>query len=518
MSRGDETAPWTERLRFPLALLLCVAVGAALRFSRLGLESFWNDEIFTVWIVRQPFAAMWRSILADVHPPLYYLVLRAWVALFGSGDVAVRACSAALGVVTIPIAGLGFARLYGTRAGALTAAIMAAAPPLVHYSQEARMYALVVLAMTLAVIGALSWQRCRSRNWGCLYVLGVAAAGWSQYYAMLGWACLAAGFAAYLVLSGAKRDMLRSWLAWNLAPAALFLAWSPVFYAQSARTVGGLWLIRMGPPSPGALAEMVTQLGGVYFADGAFHISGGSVPLAFRAGITLALITVAALLLPPPPEATDKVFQTRTGELAILAAAGLAPLAMVWGMSQFRNVWLFRGLLFTLPALIGLLAVGLAQLRGRRWLPSLAGALLAGGAIGSFANRGNYHREAWRETASFLKAEQRPGDAFLVTAPFTARNLVHYGIEAGAILPVNASLPSPDQQHIRTRLAGSHRAWVVISHAPEAPLEQFFDAEGGWRVTQDLSRTGIRLLCLELASSLADRPDRAGDPARILKR
>jgi hypothetical protein len=261
---------------------------------------------------------------------------------------------------------------------------------------------------------------------------------------------------------------------------------------------------------------MGTQLGGVYFANGAFHVAGGGVPLALRVAITVVPIAVTALFLPPPVDAADKANRPRSGELAMLVAASVAPLAIVWGVSQFRDIWLFRGLLFTLPALIGLLAVGLAQLRGRWWLPCLAGTLLAGGAIGSFANRGGYHREAWRETARIVTAEHHPGEPILVTAPFTARNLVHYGVEAGAILPVDGSVPPLDQERIRAALAGSRRAWAVISHAPEAPLERFFDAEGGWRVTQDLSPTGIRLLCYERASAPANRSDRSAVPTRIL--
>ena len=34
------------------------------------------DESFTVGLLRLPFVDFWNTILVDVHPPLYYLILR----------------------------------------------------------------------------------------------------------------------------------------------------------------------------------------------------------------------------------------------------------------------------------------------------------------------------------------------------------------------------------------------------------------------------------------------------------
>src|SRR5438876_10922827 len=69
----------------PLALCAIILLGAGLRVYALDYQSLWADEIFLL-ITTDPaltFGQYWDRVLADTHPPLYYLVLRLWSALFG---------------------------------------------------------------------------------------------------------------------------------------------------------------------------------------------------------------------------------------------------------------------------------------------------------------------------------------------------------------------------------------------------------------------------------------------------
>ena len=88
-----------ERCRawWPLAALLLLA--AALRFSTLGLQSFWYDEAFTpVHVLHTSLGATLHSVVhTENTPPLWYVLIWAWSRVFGTGAVALRlpsACSA----------------------------------------------------------------------------------------------------------------------------------------------------------------------------------------------------------------------------------------------------------------------------------------------------------------------------------------------------------------------------------------------------------------------------------------
>src|SRR5207302_3096160 len=75
-----------------LGVVAVVTVGVALRFTTSS--HLWLDEALTVNIARLPLARIPDALRHDGSPPLYYMLLHVWIAVFGAGDVAVRALSA----------------------------------------------------------------------------------------------------------------------------------------------------------------------------------------------------------------------------------------------------------------------------------------------------------------------------------------------------------------------------------------------------------------------------------------
>jgi hypothetical protein len=64
---------------FALALCAIVLLAAGLRVYRLDYQSLWTDEIFSL-MTTDPTLTLhqfWDLVLADTHPPIYYLVLHA---------------------------------------------------------------------------------------------------------------------------------------------------------------------------------------------------------------------------------------------------------------------------------------------------------------------------------------------------------------------------------------------------------------------------------------------------------
>ena len=79
--------------RFACVTAVC-AIAAACGSFALGVgRSNWFDEGYTLIVESQPFARMMDLLKVDVHPPLYYLLLRMWISVFGSDVMALRAMS-----------------------------------------------------------------------------------------------------------------------------------------------------------------------------------------------------------------------------------------------------------------------------------------------------------------------------------------------------------------------------------------------------------------------------------------
>lgn len=85
----------------PAAILgIITAVGAAVRFYRLGGASYWVDEIYSV-VVRGDMPIGNLLTASEPHPPLYYLLLKFWMMAFGQGEFVTRSLSALFGVGAI---------------------------------------------------------------------------------------------------------------------------------------------------------------------------------------------------------------------------------------------------------------------------------------------------------------------------------------------------------------------------------------------------------------------------------
>src|SRR3954453_11590901 len=134
-------------------LLALVAAAAALRFTRIGPQSFWLDESYTVDLVQRPFGDMLSGVASDEStPPLYYVLAWLWEKVFGHGEAGLRSLSALFGTLAVPAAWRAAREWFGSpRAGLVAAALVAVNPFFVWYSQEARSYSLLVFATALSI-------------------------------------------------------------------------------------------------------------------------------------------------------------------------------------------------------------------------------------------------------------------------------------------------------------------------------------------------------------------------------
>lgn len=145
-----------------LVLVLLIAFGA--RVYQLDHQSFWNDEGNSVSLSSRSIQLIIEGTASDVHPPLYYLVLRGWWPLVGQSDFALRYISVTAGVLQVA-ATVAIGRIWLSRAGALGVGILVAlSPPLVYYSQEARMYALLGAVATLSMLVLLKGVSAKERG------------------------------------------------------------------------------------------------------------------------------------------------------------------------------------------------------------------------------------------------------------------------------------------------------------------------------------------------------------------
>ena len=85
--------PRTTRLAIDWRYLAVAAVAIAVRLPHLSDRSIWFDEASSWQTASYGWDDLLRSVRLNVHLPLYYLLLKGWMAVFGESAASIRSFS-----------------------------------------------------------------------------------------------------------------------------------------------------------------------------------------------------------------------------------------------------------------------------------------------------------------------------------------------------------------------------------------------------------------------------------------
>jgi Dolichyl-phosphate-mannose-protein mannosyltransferase len=161
-----------------LWLGLTTLLAFALRVVRLDFQPLWWDEGYSVFFATRDVPTMLSRTAVDIHPPLYYALLQAWILLVGKSDVGLRLFSVGIGVAAIPLMYSFVSKLFNMRTGLIAAVVLSLSPLHVYYSQEVRMYGLVaLLALMSMTLQMALLNSSRVHKWGFSEAAGAMNGG-----------------------------------------------------------------------------------------------------------------------------------------------------------------------------------------------------------------------------------------------------------------------------------------------------------------------------------------------------
>jgi 4-amino-4-deoxy-L-arabinose transferase-like glycosyltransferase len=383
----------------PLAVIalssVALVAGVVLRF--VTRSPLWLDEALSVNIAKLPVSQIPSALRHDGHPPLYYLLLHAWMAVVGSGDVAVRALSGLIALLALPLAWIIGRRRGGPLLGWLFMAVMAMSPFALRYATETRMYSLLMVGTLVLYLLVDDVARLGRGGWLRLIALGLVSGllllthYWSIW--LLG--------AVELVLAwrwwrhpDERHATGRAFLA-IAAGGVLFVPWVPSFLYQAAHT-GTPWAGRVRPTN--LLGATIQDVGGGAFKDailvGAVMVALGALGL-FGRGIDERHIDLDLR--------TRRFVRYEAVVLTLTLAIG----ALVGLLTASTYATRYASGIFPLFAL--LVAAGVACFRSSRVLTGVLAAFLAMCLLGAYWNV-TYMRSQSRVAGHAINQVAQPGD------------------------------------------------------------------------------------------------------------
>lgn len=392
-------------------ILLLLAVSWAVRLHRLAAEDIWWDEARNIDVAMQPLTQIASAPELDIHPPVYFYVLSAWVSVTGISVFSTRAFSALFGVLSAVLTyRLAQDLLPGQRgllAGVLALSMAAASPLALAEAQETRMY---TFAWTLLSAAILALQRAiRSRSMRRAWHLWVL-------FVLLSVASLLTHYGVAVVLA--------SWVIW-------LLLWAAIGPDRRAR-FGGLALVGLAaallclPVVPIALRQIpVYQNANLSLPSVSVYL--GLLFRAFTVGEHAPASAWAIgrwlwLLLPVWGALLAVRRHSSRPNLSLLGVWLAGSLIFYYVALTRQSAFNARYVSFALPALWALIAWALTGLLAvAKPLPWLAGAVLvaitAPATLADFNNPQLFHADV-RGVIDWLSVRATTNDVILVDQRF----------------------------------------------------------------------------------------------------
>ncbi len=219
-----------------LAVLL---TGTALLVGGCFQNSLWFDESYTVGLMHHTLPDVLRWATYDVHPHLYYLLLKIFTLLFGTSLPAMRLFSV-LGAVLL--AGLGLTHLrrdFGSKIGFWFSFCTLFCASTLAYALQIRMYTWAAFFVALAILYAyrMETQQGGKRN-RVLFLLFSLCAAYTHYFGLF---AVAACNLILLYRTCKDKRPLKFWLQNAAIQIVAYIPGALVFLRQISLN-GAAWI------------------------------------------------------------------------------------------------------------------------------------------------------------------------------------------------------------------------------------------------------------------------------------
>lgn len=255
-------------------IIVLLVIGICFRFTNLGNKFYWYDEVFTslrvsgyteVEVLSQ--VANGRVIaakdlmqyqqpnseknLADTIrglaveepqlPPLYFIITRFWVQIFGSSPTSTRSFSALISLLAFPgIYWLCQELFSAPKVAWLAVGLVAVSPFHLLYAQEARPYSLWAVIILLSSASLL--RALRLQNWLSWSIYGISLALGLYTHLFTGLVAIGHGIYVFIQANFRLTKRVLAWMLSSVIALITFLPWLMTLISnKSAASVATGW-------------------------------------------------------------------------------------------------------------------------------------------------------------------------------------------------------------------------------------------------------------------------------------
>lgn len=472
MSVNEEraTVSATDRRNQFATLVVLAAIlvaGFALRIYRLGDECIWLDEGVSYPYLHLPTLGAYLDEVRAHDPPmspLYFAMQYYWARIAGGSIVAVRWMSIVFGLASIVMIYALGARLYTRGAGLIAALCTALSIPHVYYSQEIRMYALVLFLALASMYTLVRALHEGQRRWWVLHLICNALILSAHLFGAL----LIVTQGCYVPIVHGRR--WRLWTVWGSVHVVLFIPFLiRVLYLRGAALDHAISFI----PTPSLRWLLNTYA--IYYAG--VEPWGGRLPgIYWPVAAVLALILVLAL---------RSWFNDRHGEgrsrrqmqtFLLLALWFLLPPFLLYVLSfAVTPCFIERYTLYSSFALYVIAGGALAAYR-RPWWTALVLCAIAAGYVYAWSDVDRPFRLNYRKVAIAIEGASRPDEPIIGWNEIRAPLLGLYTNKSYDDRFIHTDTVEETLGETKALSVSGHPCWVILYDGPHGDPRARFES------------------------------------------
>jgi mannosyltransferase len=408
-------------------LVLLFVSAAALRIYDIDAKNMWFDEIYSWKISNGSIVKIISETAGDIHPPLFYIVLKAWTFLFSDSIVSMRMLSVMLSIISMLVLYFISKKLLSNEIQRMLVLLLFALSPLnIFYSQEVRMLNLNLLLTLTSVYFFIRYISTPKGIFGALYCITVTLSLYTHYFALF--ILIAQLIYAGLIYLTDKnsRERLPPFFKYPAFAFAMFIPWLPIMVGQAMK--GQPW--RKSQSVQQVFTEVFNYFKDVFLSP---YFTYESMTIMYLSHL-ISILTMLFLLL-----CIIRIFNTgrfliEPAELSILLF--FIPLILAVLVSFRQSIVYSRYLSIIIPYLFILLVYFSFRFYKKRTAIVMSLFFVSISFLGIMINYGNdFKNNDYRKIVSYINANKSEKDKLIVEPHFMGWAIDYHNMHSSSPIP-----------------------------------------------------------------------------------
>ena len=334
-------------------ILILILFIIALGFRFLYMDNaLWYDEACS-WATATDNAGIMHNLLnVDLqHTPLYFVLLKFWIKIFGQSETAMRSLSLIFGALTVP-----FSYIVGNKISKnaiFSSMVCAVSPLLVLFSSEVRMYSLVVFLVLLSINFLIDYEQKGDKK-SLLKLVGInILIPYTFVGGILYNLSLIICYSAYLLKN--KKDKLRQYLSFEVIEFSFLIPYF-ILISHYAKLRSIFVISHEGILKFAHVIDAIRNFFGATIETNIYWVSDGSYNINFKFALLVIIPCIYFVI------GFIKVLKSENKFIKTLSTILLCNFIFAVIFAVFKvNVFTSRYILYLLPPVIMLSVIGLSE-------------------------------------------------------------------------------------------------------------------------------------------------------------